>query len=93
MKVLIIYDIHSNENTLNKLRKELKKYLFHVQFSVFEGELDSNELKKIKFWIQKHIDFTVDSVIIYKFKYFNDEKNKEILGFNKNDCLDTNGIW
>jgi len=93
MKILIIYDISSSENTLNNLRKELKKYLFHVQYSVFEGDLSSTELKQIKFWIDKNIDFTIDSVIIYKFKYFDDEKNKEIIGFNKNDCLNTNGIW
>lgn len=93
MKVLIIYDISSNENTLNKLRKELKKYLFHVQFSVFEGELTTTELKEIKQWIDKNINLKIDSVIIYKFKYFDNIKNKEIIGLNKNECLDTNGVW
>jgi len=84
MKIILIYDISSSNNNLNKIRKLCTKYLLHIQFSVFEGELENYELLKLKKNINKIIDTNIDSIIIFKFTSFNDS-NKEIIGFNKND--------
>jgi len=84
MKIILFYDISSKPSNLNKVRKLCTKYLRHIQFSVFEGELEYSELKKLEKSILKIIDKNKDSVIIFKFSMFKEE-NKVILGLNKND--------
>ncbi len=46
--------------------KVLRKYLFHIQNSVFEGELTSSEFKTLKNEIQKIELEQTDSIIYYK---------------------------
>lgn len=84
MKIILIYDISSSPNNLNKIRKLCTKYLLHIQFSVFEGDLEYHELLKIEKKIDKIINPDIDSVIIYKFISF-DESNKKVIGLNKNE--------
>lgn len=71
MKVILIYDIElkskEDQNRLNKVRKIGRKYLHHVQKSVFEGELTEGQIYKMESEIRKIIDEDRDSVIIYIF--------------------------
>ena len=46
--------------------KTLRKYLFHIQNSVFEGELTSIEFKTLKSEIQMIDLEQTDSIIYYK---------------------------
>jgi len=70
MKVILIYDIEtiepSDQKRLNKVRKVARRYLYHVQKSVFEGDLTESQLHKLEKTILEIVDKNRDSVIIYK---------------------------
>jgi CRISPR-associated protein Cas2 len=72
MKVILVYDIAlqdtKDQNRLNKVRKIVKKYLHHIQKSVFEGELSEAKLEKLKIEIKRIIDKNRDMVLIYIFE-------------------------
>lgn len=63
----------------NKVMKTCRKYLIHVQRSVFEGKITEAKLEKLKKEIKKIYHEDEDSVMIYKFdslKY----STKEVIG-------------
>ncbi|EDP75965.1 CRISPR-associated endonuclease Cas2 [Hydrogenivirga sp. 128-5-R1-1] len=69
MKVILVYDIATEEpkdqQRLNKVRKIVRRYITHVQKSVFEGELTKSKLERMKSEILRVVDREKDSVIIY----------------------------
>ncbi len=69
MYVVLVYDI-SLENNGHKrwshIFKICKKYLSHIQNSVFEGEITKVQLMKLQQELKKYIDMEEDSVIIFK---------------------------
>ncbi|MEM3467636.1 MAG: CRISPR-associated endonuclease Cas2 [archaeon] len=69
MKVILVYDIELKEKKdqkrLNKVKKIGRKYLHHVQKSVFEGELTEGQIYKMESEILRVIDKDRDSVIFY----------------------------
>lgn len=82
MYVILVYDIKTDEKgkkILPKVFKICKRYLIHIQNSVFEGELTISQLKEIKILLGKIIRDDEDSVIIFKSRQ---EKwlDKEYLG-------------
>ena len=78
--VIIVYDV--SVERVNKVKKYLRRYLFWIQNSVFEGELTEYELNRIEYDLSKIINPSEDSVVIFvlKHKYL---VNKKILGKNK----------
>lgn len=71
MYVILVYDIsmdNSGARILNKVFKICKKYLSHIQNSVFEGELTESQILKIQMEIKEHIRTDKDSIIIFKSK-------------------------
>lgn len=66
MYCIIVYDVE--QKRVNKVCKFLRKYLFWIQNSVFEGELRESDLLKIKNGLAKIIDGKTDSVIIFTFE-------------------------
>ncbi len=70
MKIILVYDIELKEpedqRRLNWAKKIARKYLHHVQKSVFEGNITLSQLTKLQSEILKVIDSERDSVIIYK---------------------------
>lgn len=87
MYVILVYDINLDGTGIKVLRhvfKICKRYLTHVQNSVFEGELTKAQLNKLEIELKKWIRKDTDSVIIFK----NQNKNwlkKEYLGKNLTD--------
>jgi CRISPR-associated protein Cas2 len=80
MFVILVYD--ANERRVQKFHKICKKYLMHVQNSVFEGEITDADLRKLTDELREVIEETEDSVLIYKFrtrKYF----ERESIGIKK----------
>ena len=68
MYVILIYDIVADENGARVSRwvfKTAKKYLFHIQNSVFEGEIDEARLIKLRRELVARLRKT-DSCIIFK---------------------------
>ena len=66
MHIILVYDI--NEKRVSKVLKICRKYLYHVQNSVFEGEISEARLEKLKTELKKVINQDEDSIIIYTFK-------------------------
>lgn len=70
MYVILVYDINLDEKegqkVLRKVFKTCKKYLVHIQNSVFEGELLESQAIKLKTELDKNIRKDKDSVILFK---------------------------
>lgn len=87
MYIILVYDIALDQNGAKVLRhifKICKKYLSHIQKSVFEGELTKSQLKKLTIELRKWIRDDKDSVIIFK----NRNKkwlDKQFLGMDMSD--------
>ena len=70
MYVILVYDINLEEKegqrVLRKVFKTCKKYLVHIQNSVFEGELLESQAIKLKAELDEYIREEKDSVILFK---------------------------
>ena len=69
MYIVLVYDISQNEEGQKRwshIFKICKKYLSHIQNSVFEGEISKVQLMKLKQEIQPYINENLDSVIVFK---------------------------
>lgn len=69
MYVILVYDIRMDDKgkkILPKIFKLCKKYLNHVQNSVFEGELTKAQITELKINIQEITRKDTDSVILFK---------------------------
>ena len=70
MYVILVYDINlenkEGQKVLRKVFKICKKYLVHIQNSVFEGELLESQAIKLKSELNKCIRTDKDSVIFFK---------------------------
>lgn len=69
MYVVLVYDISKDNNGQKRwshVFKICKKYLTHIQNSVFEGEVSKVQLAKLQQELKSHIDKAMDSVIIFK---------------------------
>lgn len=91
MYIILVYDVsvsidNGNKN-LTKIYKICKKYLSHIQNSVFEGEITESNLKKLQLELKQYIRKDLDSVIIFKSR---EQRwlNKEFWG--KEDDLTSN---
>lgn len=70
MYVVLVYDICvgglNGQSVLRKTFKTCKKYLHHVQNSVFEGEITNVQIEKLSIELKKYIRDDVDSLIVFK---------------------------
>ena len=69
MYVVLVYDVSQQENGSKRwlrIFKICKKYLTHIQNSVFEGEISKVQLVKLQRELDEYIDKQQDSVIIFK---------------------------
>ncbi|SCG90257.1 CRISPR-associated endoribonuclease Cas2 [uncultured Clostridium sp.] len=87
MYVVLVYDISQEKNGASRwsrIFKICKKYLSHIQDSVFEGELSNAQLERFKQELKGHINKELDSVILFKSRQ---EKwlDKEFWG-KEDDC-------
>ena len=87
MYVILVYDIGQVDNNegarvLRNVFKTCKKYLHHIQNSVFEGEISKAKLEKLKYELKEWIREERDSLIIF---VENDNKwlKKEFLGLKE----------
>lgn len=82
MYIVLVYDISiedRGQRRWSRIFKTCKKYLSHIQNSVFEGEITKVQLEKMKMELKPYIDKEKDSIIIFKSRQ---EKwlDKEFLG-------------
>ncbi|MBE3577933.1 MAG: CRISPR-associated endonuclease Cas2 [Limnochordales bacterium] len=64
MYVVIVYDVE--QERVAKVCKYLRRFLYWVQNSAFEGELTEAQLEHVKFGLEKIIDPASDSIYIYR---------------------------
>lgn len=81
MFVILTYDI--SEKRVNKVLKICRRYLNHIQNSVFEGKTGITELNKLKGEIIGTIKKDEDGIIIYELQNMK-YTNKMIIGLDKN---------
>lgn len=69
MYIVLVYDVSQEENGARRWSRIFticKKYLTHIQNSVFEGELSKGQLAQLQKELKEYIDKELDSVIIFK---------------------------
>ena len=69
MYIVLVYDVSQEEDGArrwSRIFKICKKYLTHIQNSVFEGELSKGQLAQLQKELKEYIDKELDSVIIFK---------------------------
>lgn len=91
MYVILVYDINlenkEGQKVLRNVFKICKKYLVHIQNSVFEGELLESQAIKLKAELDEYIRENQDSVILFKSR--NQRwMEKEFLGMIEDDKTD-----
>ncbi len=80
MYIICVYDVDAKRCT--KLMKLLRRYLFHVQNSVFEGELTPAKYKELRLKVESIIKDN-DSVKFY-YCYNNKQMYSSVLGETRN---------
>jgi CRISPR-associated protein Cas2 len=63
MDVIVVYDTAAERNP--KILKLCRRYLHHVQRSVFEGELSPAQLQTFQHQVSRVIEDDYDHVLIY----------------------------
>ena len=91
MYVILVYDINLDDKEGNRVLRNIfkicKKYLVHIQNSVFEGELLESQALKLKSELDEYIREKKDSVILFKSR--NQRwMEKEFLGMIEDDKTD-----
>lgn len=69
MYIVLVYDVSKDENGQKRwshIFKICKKYLTHIQNSVFEGEISTVQLEKLRRELKPHVNANLDSVILFK---------------------------
>ncbi len=91
MYVILVYDINledkEGQKVLRNVFKTCKKYLVHIQNSVFEGELLESQAIKLKAELDRYIRESKDSVILFKSRSRR-WMEKEFLGMIEDDKTD-----
>jgi len=67
--VILVYDIKSDDKgqrVWSNVYKTCKKYLVHIQNSVFEGEISKSQLMRMKSELKVHLREDLDSLIVFK---------------------------
>ena len=66
MWYVLCYDIR-DPGRLSRTLKTCRRYLNHVQYSTFEGELSEGQMARLRSDLRNEINEDIDSVLIYCF--------------------------
>lgn len=64
MYTILVYDVRKKR--VQKVMKVCRKYLNHLQNSVFEGNITDAKLKQLKRELKNVIDVKLDSIVIFE---------------------------
>lgn len=87
MKLFIVLAYDVNQKRVSKIMKLCRKYLTHIQKSVFEGILTEKSLAKLKREISNAIDCNVDHVCLYQWESMKYTKKEQIGMVKKNSNI------
>lgn len=85
MFVIVTYDVA--QKRVMKTMKICRKYLTHVQNSVFEGMITEGKLNKLKHELQKVIVPAGDSICIYEIQNIKYTRKESIGVIRRNDNI------
>lgn len=85
MFIILVYDI--GQKRVAKVMKICRKYLVHVQKSVFEGRLTPSRYKQLKSELAGVIDYERDSIIIYQLESPRYTLKEEVGKINHHDNI------
>lgn len=85
MFVIITYDVSTKR--VAKVMKTCRKYLTHVQKSVFEGMITEGKLKALKEELVRKIEPTEDAVCIYKIDNLKFTSKEKVGVINETDNI------
>ncbi len=77
--VILTYDVGVKRNS--RVLKICRKYLIHVQKSVFEGYISDKQLSSLMNTLKNSIDIECDQIAIYKWNYAKSFE-KEVIGYH-----------
>jgi len=63
MYTILVYDTAAERNAA--VLRTCRKYLHHIQNSVFEGQLSQAQLVRLRAELQHHTDPTYDEILVY----------------------------
>jgi len=76
MFVILAYDV--GKKRVSKVMKICRRYLLHVQNSVFEGTITQAQMNKLKAELEKKIEKEVDHICIYEFESLKYSRKEQI---------------
>lgn len=85
MFVVLTYDV--GVKRVSKVLKTCRKYMVHVQKSVFEGNISEAKLEKLKRELKKIIHTDEDSICIYRANMLSYVQKEEIGVVNDNSYI------
>ncbi|WP_399094199.1 CRISPR-associated endonuclease Cas2 [Streptomyces sp. BBFR2] len=65
MYVVVVYDTAAERNP--RILRTCRRYLHHVQRSVFEGNLTNAQLRRFQAEVEGVLDLSYDNVLVYSF--------------------------
>ena len=80
MFIILAYDV--NQKRVGKVLKTCRRYLHHVQKSVFEGTITESKLNHLKQDLQKIINTEEDSIFAYERVSKDDNKKVLVTSFS-----------
>ncbi len=85
MFVILTYDV--GQKRVSKVMRVCRRYLFHVQNSVFEGTITEARLKKLKTELEMKIEKDADNVCIYEFDSIKYSRKEQIGSVSTYDTI------
>ena len=85
MFVIVTYDV--SQKRVAKVMKTCRKYLTHVQKSVFEGMITEGKLGKLKNELDNLIVYAEDEICIYKVDNLKFTSKEQIGAVKTNDNI------
>ena len=83
MFIILTYDVKQKRQ--RKIMKVCKKYLYHVQKSVFEGYLTEKQLFDLEKELEYYVDPETDSLCVYKVPHYRNVVKDELGYSMRND--------
>ncbi len=80
MNVIVIYDTASGSKTSIKVMKLLRRYLFHIQKSVFTGTLNPSQFKLLLAQLKELENPETDQIILF-YTYQDKDLYQTVFGY------------
>ena len=76
MYVILVYDV--NQKRVQKVMRICRKYLHHIQNSVFEGKITEARLNCLKSELANKVNTGEDGIIIFRFESLKYSSREEL---------------